>query len=299
MVNNMRIAIDAGHSYNTPGKRSPAFINPVTNKFAGHIVTVKKGESFREHEANAGVAYYLARELERCGVDIFKSGWNGLDGTKDLADQSITTRQMAIKNAKCDYVISIHYNAFGDAKTFNNSKGCETFYHAYTYKAIGGKAFATAIQSQLISTFPDQVNRGVKNSASFGMCNSLGMSVKASCLIELAFMTNQFEAENYFANPYAWYKYAVQIAKGICQYAGINYISYMPKVSVTPLSSVEDIAWLQHRLNCNGADLVPDGIYGPKTAQAVKDFYDLKKWKRDDKFTGYYAGLGTIKSLLG
>ena len=297
MVNNMRIAIDAGHGYNTAGKRSPAFKNKVTSKYAGHIVTVEKGESFREHVANAGVAYYLAKELERCGVDIFKSGWAGLDGTKDLADPSIVARQTAIRNAKCDYVISIHYNAYGDAKTFNNAQGCETFYHSYDYKAINGKAFATAIQSQLIDTFPEQVNRGVKNSASFGMCNSLGMNVKASCLIELAFMTNQQEAEDYFANPYAWYKYAVQIAKGICQYAGINYIHYMPKVSVTPLSSVEDIAWLQHRLNCNGANLVPDGVYGPKTAQAVKDFYDLKKWKRDENFSGYYAGLGTIKSL--
>lgn len=273
MVNNMRIAIDAGHGYNTAGKRSPTFLKDITNTFGGHTVTVKKGESFREHVANAGVAYYLAKELERCGVDIFKSGWSGLDGTKDLADPSIVARQTAIRNAKCDYVISIHYNAFGNAKTFNNPQGCETFYHAYTYKAIGGKALATAIQAQLINTFPEQVNRGVKNSASFGMCNSLGMNVKASCLIELAFMTNQQEAEDYFANPYAWYKYAVQIAKGICQYAGINYIHYMPKVSVTPLSSVDDIAWLQHRLNCNGADLVPDGIYGSKTAVAVKNYY--------------------------
>ena len=273
MVNNMRIAIDAGHSYNTAGKRSPAFLKDVTNKFGDHVVTVKKGECFREHVANAGVAYYLAKELERCGVDIFKSGWTGLDGTKDLTDLSIVARQTAIRNAKCDYVISIHYNAYGDSKTFNNAQGCEAFYHSYDYKAINGKAFATAIQSQLISTFPEQVNRGVKNSSSYGMCNSLGMGVKASCLIELAFMTNQYEAENYLANPYAWYKYAVQIAKGVCQYVGINYIPYMPKVSVTHLSTIEDIAWLQHRLNCNGANLVPDGIYGPKTKQAVTEYY--------------------------
>lgn len=273
MVNNMRIAIDAGHGYNTAGKRSPAFLNDVTHTFAGHTITVKKGECFREHVANACVAYYLAKELERCGVDVFKSGWSGIDGTKDLTDLSIVARQTAIRNAKCDYAISIHYNAYGDAKSFNNASGCETFYNSYTYKAIDGKTLATAVQAQLKDTFSEQTNRGVKNSATLGMCNSLGMGVKASCLIELAFMTNQFEAENYFANPYAWYKYAVQIAKGVCQYAGINYIPYMPKVSVTPLSSVEDIAWLQHRLNCYGADLIPDGIYGPKTAQAVTNYY--------------------------
>lgn len=292
----MKIAIDAGHGYNTAGKRSPSFINTVTNKFGSHVVTVKNGECFREHVANAGVAYYLAKELERCGVDIFKSGWNSLDGTKDLTDPSITLRQMAIKSAKIDYAISIHFNAYGDAKSFNNAQGCETFYHSYDYKAINGKAFATAIQSQLISTFPDQVNRGLKNSASFGMCNSLGMGVKASCLVEFAFMTNQYECENYFANPYAWYKYAVQIAKGVCAYAGINYIPYMPKVSVTPLSSVEDITWLQHRLNCNGADLVPDGIYGPKTAVAVKNYY---KEHFNASSDGYKVWTKAIDKLAG
>ena len=274
----MRIAIDAGHGYNTAGKRSPAFLKDVTSTFGGHKVTVKKGECFREHLANAGVAYYLAKELERCGVDVFKSGWSGLDGTKDVNDPSIIARQTAIRNAKCDYVISIHFNAFGDAKTFNNPQGCETFYHAYTYKAINGKQFATAIQSQLINTFPEQVSRGVKNSASLGMCNSLGMGVKASCLIELAFMTNQYECENYFANSYAWYKYAVQIAKGVCDYAGIEYIPYVPTAPITPKSSIEDIVWLQHRLNCNGANLVPDGIYGPKTAQAVLLYQKSKGW---------------------
>lgn len=293
----MRIAIDAGHGYNTAGKRSPAFRNTVTNKYAGHIVTVEKGECFREHVANAGVAYYLAKELERCGVEVFKSGWSGLDGTKDLTDLSIVARQTAIRNAKCDYVISIHYNAYGDAKTFNNAQGCETFYHSYDYKAINGKAFATAIQSQLIDTFPEQVNRGVKNSASFGMCNSLGMNVKASCLIELAFMTNQQEAEDYFANPYAWYKYAVQIAKGICNYAGIKYVPHVPKSQITPNSSIEDIAWLQHRLNCYGAVLVPDGVYGPKTAQALLLYQESKGWTVASTATGYYTGTGTINAL--
>lgn len=295
----MRVAIDAGHGYNTPGKRSPNFINAVTNKYAGHIVTVKKGEQYREHTANAGVAYYLAKELERCGVEVFKSGWSGLDGTKNLTDPAINIRQLAIKRTKCDYAISIHFNAFGDAKTFNNSKGFETFYHSDPNKVGDGKSFAAAIQKELVQTFPDQANRGLKNSSAYGMCNSVGMGVKAACLVELAFMTNQQEAEDYFANPYAWYKYAVQIAKGICDYAGVTYVPYVPKAPITPTSAIEDIAWLQHRLNCIGADLVPDGVYDPSTAQAVKDYYRIKGWTITSTFTGYYTGVGTINSLVG
>ena len=293
MVNNMRIAIDAGHGYNTAGKRSPAFLKDVTNKYAGHTVTVKKGECFRERTANAGVAYYLANELERCGIEVFKSAWSGIDGTKDLTDPAINIRQLAIKRAKCDLAISLHFNANDDNK-FDGGKGCETFYHSVTSKVGDGKAFATVIQDQVANTFKSQTNRGVKNSSKFGMCNSVGMGVKAACLVELAFMTNQDEAENYFANPYAWYKYAVQITKGICDYAGIRYV---PTAPITPISSIEDIAWLQHRLNCSGADLVPDGAYGPKTAQAVKDYFDMKGWKKSVKFTGYYTGVGTIKTL--
>lgn len=269
----MRIAIDAGHGYNTEGKRSPAFINAVTNKYAGHTVTVKKGECFREHTANAGVAYYLAKELEKCGVEVFKSAWSGIDGTKDLTDPAINIRQLAVKRAKCDLAISIHFNASNDDSKFNSARGFETYYHNDTSKVGDGKAFATAIQSQLEDTFPEQTNRGLKNSSKYGMCNSVGMGVKAACLVELAFMTNQFEAENYFVNPYAWYKYAVQIAKGICSYVDIKYVPHIPTSPITPQSSIEDIAWLQHQLNCNGYNLVSDGVYGPKTAQAVKDYY--------------------------
>lgn len=290
----MKIAIDAGHGYNTGGKRSPEFVKTVTHKYAGHIVTVEKGECFREHVANAGVAYYLAKELERCGVEVFKSAWSGIDGTKDLADPSIVSRQTAIRNAKCDYAISIHFNAVGDAKSFNKWSGYETFYHSIASKVGDGKAFATAIQTKLKETFPEQTNRGLKNNSGFGMCNSVGMGVKASCLVELAFMTNQYEAENYFANPYAWYKYAVQIAKGVCDYAGIKYVPYMSKTPITPQSSIEDIAWLQHRLNCSGADLVPDGVYGPKTAQAVKDYYQQYFNAKSD---GYKVWVKAINKL--
>ena len=268
----MRIAIDAGHGYNTGGKRSPEFVKTVTHKYAGHTVTVLRGECLREHVANAGVAYYLARELERCGVDVFKSAWSGIDGTKDLTDPAINIRQLAIKRAKCDLAISLHFNANDDNK-FDGGKGCETFYHSVTSKVGDGKAFATVIQDQVANTFKSQTNRGVKNSSKFGMCNSVGMGVKAACLVELAFMTNQFECENYFANPHAWYKYAVSIAKGVCSYSGNKYVPYVPTVPITSNSSVEDIAWLQHGINCYGADLVPDGVYGPKTAQAVKDYY--------------------------
>ena len=46
-----------------------------------------------------------------------------------------------------------------------------------------------------------------------------------------------------------------------------------PTEQITQKSSGSDIIWLQTRLNCLGASLVIDGIWGSKTTQAVKDWY--------------------------
>ena len=60
----MLINIDTGHGTNTAGKRTPPF--PYDAKVNDKI-TIKKGEQFREHIANVGVAFLLEQELKRCG----------------------------------------------------------------------------------------------------------------------------------------------------------------------------------------------------------------------------------------
>lgn len=76
----------------------------------------------------------------------------------------------------------------------------------------------------------------------------------------------------------------------------IEYTEYAPTAPITPESSKAEIRWLQWKLNCNGAHLVMDGVYGPKTAQAVLDFWIMKGWKIGKK-KGYCAGMNTIKAL--
>lgn len=294
----MKIAIDAGHGYNTPGKRSCPFVSSVTHKYGDKVIIVKKGEVLREHIANVGVAYFLSKELERCGFEIFKSAWNDFDGTNDN-DISIVNRQAAIRKAKCDYSISCHFNAFGDTKKFNSGQGCETLYHTVASKVGDGKDMARVIQMELCKAFPDQKNRDIVGGSGWGMCNSVGMGVKAAVIVECAFMTNQYEAENYFANPYAWYKYAVQIAKGLCGYTKVRYIPYVPIASIKPNSSTVDILWLQDKINekLSGVkSFVPltiDGVYGTKTAAAVLLLWKQMGWKIGNK-KGYETGKNTI-----
>lgn len=76
----------------------------------------------------------------------------------------------------------------------------------------------------------------------------------------------------------------------------IEYTEYAPVAPITPGSSKAEIRWLQWKLNCNGAHLVMDGVYGAKTAQAVLDYWKLKGWKIGSK-KGYSAGMNTIKAL--
>lgn len=210
----IKIAVDAGHGANTPGKRTPKM--PVDIDFEGDgIIDIKKGEQIREYIANLGVSKYLALELERCGFEVYRSAFEG-------EDIPLAQRQQNIKNAKCDYSISIHFNAFGDGKTFNNASGVEVF-HFNTITEIGeGKEFAAALLRELIKGTP-QVNRGVKG-ANLAMCRSNTMGTLASVLVECAFMTNEHEAINMMGNAAFWKETAQDIARGVCNYTGVRYI---------------------------------------------------------------------------
>lgn len=52
-----------------------------------------------------------------------------------------------------------------------------------------------------------------------------------------------------------------------------------PKHTITPFSSRKKILWLQVRLNIQGYGLTLDGVYGPKTVAAVKNFWKKQTGK--------------------
>lgn len=207
----MKIAIDAGHGSNTAGKRSPA------------------PDSYREHWANVKVASYFAKAMDRCGVPYIKTGWND-DNSKDDADTALSTRQSQIKNAKCDYSISFHFNASGDGATFNSGEGIETLIHN-SYPA-DSKRLAECIQKYLIKGTV-QKNRGVKTQA-LSMCNCKIMNTKASVLIECGFMTNKKELELMKSDAFCK-ECAEEAAHGFCEYAGIKYVAENVTAQPTPV----------------------------------------------------------------
>lgn len=195
-----KVAIDAGHGSSTAGKRTP--------------------DGYREHWINVKCANYFDIAMKRCGFQTLKVGWNDTNSTDDV-DTPLTTRQQQIKNAKCDISVSWHANAFGDGKSYNSSQGIETLIHNDSSKAKDSGALAIKVQNNLIKG-TKQKNRGVKTQ-SLAMCNCSAMNTKASVLIEIGFMTNEYETELIQSDAFCL-ECAEEAAQGFCEYLGVTYV---------------------------------------------------------------------------
>ena len=228
-----KVNIDCGHGSNTAGKRTAPFTKNVDINGDGKI-DVKKGEQYREHYANVAVAIELEKELKRCGIEVSKTGWND-SNSKDDEDTALSTRQKAIKAAKCDVSVSIHYNAAGNANEFSSAEGVSTHIHDNSSRVGDSKKLADLVQAQLIKG-TTQKNRGVVKQE-LAMCNCSAMGVKAAILVELAFMTNAREAMELMANSKHHKESAREIAQGICSYLGVKYKSESSSASSSTSST--------------------------------------------------------------
>lgn len=264
----MKIAIDAGHGSNTPGKRTP--------------------DGYREHYGNVMCAVFFAKAMERCGVAYIKTGWND-ENSKDDEDVSLSARQKAIKAAGCDYSISFHFNAYGDGNTFNTAEGIETL---YSNKYPGdSKRMAERIHAELIKG-TTQKNRGVK-AQRLAMCDCNAMKTKASVLVECAFMTNKREAELMKSLDYCK-ECAEEAAKGFCAYVSVKYVP--EKVEVAPVQPT----FLPYKVRV--ANVAKDDTLNIREEPK----YDSKKtgelkWDDDNVYTIIEEknGWGRLKSKIG
>ena len=196
----IKIAIDAGHGSETAGKRTP--------------------DGYREHWINVKTAYYCEQYLKNKGIETLRVGWDDTNSQDDV-DVALTTRQQQIKNAKCDYSISFHANAYGNGG-YNSASGVETLIHNNTSYQKDSLKFAQAIQNEVVKGTA-QNNRGVKTQ-NLAMCNCVAMGVKAAALVEIGFMTNQKEATLMEGDAFCK-EQGEDVAKGILNYLGISSIS--------------------------------------------------------------------------
>lgn len=215
----MKIMVDAGHGYNTPGKRSP--------------------DGMREYEFNRIVANYTKAMLEELtDVIVYFSH----SDTKDITLQERTEKANRL-NVDC--FISIHANAYGT--NWNNVRGIET----YVYKSKPKEALALAekVQKNLIIA-TGATNRGVK-SANFHVLRATKMT---AILIECGFMTNKEEISLLRSDLYRK-TCAEAISKGVQEHYKLKKKTVQQKeykVEVGPFTVKKEAEQLVAKLNKDG-----------------------------------------------
>jgi N-acetylmuramoyl-L-alanine amidase len=155
----MKIMLDAGHGYNTPGKRSP--------------------DGMREYEFNRAVANYAKQLLVNYkNVTVYFSH-------SDQEDVSLQQRTDKANRLNVDIFVSIHANAYGSGG-WNDVGGIETY--VYPSRPPLAYQLAQKVQRNLVlSTGLD--NRGVRT-ADFHVLRETKMD---AVLAECGFMTNRDE----------------------------------------------------------------------------------------------------------
>ena len=178
------IGLDAGHGYNTSGKRAV-------------------DGSFREWEVNDRVADYLQPMLESKGITVYR-----LDDTSGQTDVSLNERLRRAINYDIDLVVSLHQNAVGDE--WHEASGIETYYN------VLGSAKSQELAKQAankMSEYMNEKNRGAKTANLFITREFTAAGIDAN-LYEGSFMSNKEDVEQMKTNTYAE-NYAKAVAESI------------------------------------------------------------------------------------
>ncbi|MFC0273315.1 N-acetylmuramoyl-L-alanine amidase [Metabacillus herbersteinensis] len=178
----MKIMIDAGHGFETAGKRTV-------------------DEKMREYEFNRVVANAVRLELQQYeSVAVYFSH-------SDQKDIPLQERTDEANSLNVDLFVSIHANAYGNGRDWNSVQGIETF--VYLTNPTEAKKLATQVQAQLVK-MTGRTDRGVKT-ANLHVLRETKMT---AILCECGFMTNKEEAAMLMTEEYR-FKCAQSIVKGI------------------------------------------------------------------------------------
>lgn len=179
----VKIMLDAGHGYSTPGKRTP--------------------DGMREYEFNRAVANYAKAELLTYqNTEVFFAH-------SDSRDVPLQERTDLANRLKVDVYVSAHANAYGTGD-WTSPSGVETFVHPVIPNET--LVIATAIHNHLIRD-TGRRNRGVKR-ADFHVLRETDMH---AVLVECGFMTNQEEAALLKTEAYRK-RCALAIVKGLVEH---------------------------------------------------------------------------------
>ena len=204
------ITIDAGHGYNTSGKRTP-------------------DDAFREWNINDAVADKLEVMLEQEGYTVER-----LDDVSGQTDVSLNSRLNKAIQLGSDLHISIHQNALYDYQ-WSNAEGTESYYSVLGSEKSQRLAKDVATR---MAEYIGTVNRGAK-----GTTNELFITrefTKAgidAILVEGCFMDNYEDSRYMMTEEYAQ-EYAQAIFDGIVSTYG-NKIVATGQVKTTNVNIIK------------------------------------------------------------
>lgn len=156
----MKIVLDAGHGYQTSGKRTP--------------------DGMREYEFNRAVASEAKSLLDKYSeVTVYFAH-------SDHEDIPLHRRTDRANALKANVYLSIHANALGNG-SWNDTGGIETF--VYVTRPKESVSLAKMIQNNL-TDMTGLIDRGVKT----GNFHVLRETKCPAVLVECGFMTNHHEA---------------------------------------------------------------------------------------------------------
>lgn len=195
------VIVDAGHGFETLGKRSP---NGVLREYAWNRDCAKILVECINHMPNFE-AYYLVPEESETDVPL------------EVRVKRANNVYKIYKDKYNVVLISIHCNAFGDGKTFNNAKGWRIY---TTVGKTESDSIATAIWDAAKDKFVAQKVRADWSDGDSDYEENFYILRKTSCpavLIENFFMTNKEDYE-YLISPTSIYECAEVIVDGLKSY---------------------------------------------------------------------------------
>lgn len=182
-----KIAFDAGHGHNTPGKRSPY------------------GE--REWSFNNEVALAFEEEISKYkNIKLLRT-----DDKTGKTDIPLATRVNKANNWKANIYISFHHNAFKGV--WGNHTGTETYYYRGSTE---GKKLAELIHSAVLKAY-ELRDRGLKT-------NSLYITRETkmpAVLLEGGFMDSNIDIKK-LRDSRVLKNAGIEIAKAVAEYANLK-----------------------------------------------------------------------------
>lgn len=197
----VKIAIDAGHGINTPGKRSP---------------TGEREWTFNDKVVRAA----MTKLSEYENVQLLRT-----DDASGNVDAPLAARTNQANSWKADIFISVHHNALEDE--WADHEGVETFVYVPMSENPKSKKLADCVHPRIVKTMQSK-DRGIKEKNLSVLRNSNMPAI----LTEGGFMDSRSDIKK-LRNDKFLKAQGEAIALGIVEYFGLTQ-KPLPKPIVTP-----------------------------------------------------------------